>query len=113
MLTLSSGGAQVTKKLLSVTGACIRDYSMITAGDKVMVGLSGGKDSLTLLALLLALQRKSPVKFEIGVCTVDPSASERGRGVSLQCLPPRFHRCTAFFFLYTLLPFQISWRNRP
>eukprot|EP01051_Picozoa_sp_SAG22_P022795 SAG22_NODE_5610_length_985_cov_1.212190_1_plen_50_part_00 len=42
---------KVTKKLLSLTGAAIRDYSMIQEGDRVLVGLSGGKDSLTLLAL--------------------------------------------------------------
>ena len=38
----------------------------------MLVGLSGGKDSLTLLNLLLALQKKAPIKFHIGVCTVDP-----------------------------------------
>jgi len=45
---------------------------MITDGDRILVGLSGGKDSLTMLQMLLALQRKAPIKFDIGVCTVDP-----------------------------------------
>jgi tRNA 2-thiocytidine biosynthesis protein TtcA len=63
---------KITKKLLKLTGSAISDYSMIRDGDRILVGLSGGKDSLTLLNLLLALQKKAPVKFHLGVCTVDP-----------------------------------------
>ena len=62
----------VEKKLLKLTGTAIKDYGMITDGDRILVGLSGGKDSLTMLQMLLALQRKAPIKFDIGVCTVDP-----------------------------------------
>lgn len=45
---------------------------MIEPGDKLLLGLSGGKDSLTLLHVLLDLQRRSPVKFELACATVDP-----------------------------------------
>ena len=45
---------------------------MIREGDRVLIGLSGGKDSLTLLHLLRAIQKKSRVKFEIAAATVDP-----------------------------------------
>ena len=59
--------------------ACIRKadqtYNLINHGDKISVGLSGGKDSLTMLHCLLQLQRKSPKKFEIACVTVDPQTT--------------------------------------
>ncbi|RYG39905.1 tRNA 2-thiocytidine biosynthesis protein TtcA, partial [archaeon] len=48
------------------------DFSMLRDGDRLLIGLSGGKDSLSLLILMLMLQEKSPVRIEIGACTVDP-----------------------------------------
>ena len=63
---------KVEKKLMKLTGTAIKDYGMIREGDRILVGLSGGKDSLTLLQMLLALKRKAPIKFDVGVCTVDP-----------------------------------------
>lgn len=50
-------------------------YDMIKEGDKVMLGLSGGKDSLTMLHCLLQLQRRSPIKFELACVTVDPQTT--------------------------------------
>lgn len=67
---------KVLKKLLHKIGKAIKDYEMIEDGDRILVGLSGGKDSLTLLYILQHLQRIAPVKFEIGACTVDPSHPE-------------------------------------
>ncbi len=60
------------KSLLRAAGRAIADYRMIRAGDRVLLGLSGGKDSLSLLQVLLHLQRHAPVRFELGVVTVDP-----------------------------------------
>jgi tRNA 2-thiocytidine biosynthesis protein TtcA len=60
------------KSLLRHVGRAIADYDMIRSGDRILLGLSGGKDSLTLLHILLHLQRYSPVRYELGVITVDP-----------------------------------------
>jgi tRNA 2-thiocytidine biosynthesis protein TtcA len=49
---------------------------MLSEGDRVLVGLSGGKDSLTMLVLLLELQRRAPFKFSVAACTVEPGAAE-------------------------------------
>lgn len=58
--------------LLRPVGRAIADYGMIRPGDRLLLGVSGGKDSLSLLHLLLHLQRHAPVRFEIAAATVDP-----------------------------------------
>lgn len=60
------------KSLLRKVGRAIADYDMIRDGDRILLGVSGGKDSLTLLQILVHLQRYAPVKFDLGVVTVDP-----------------------------------------
>ena len=50
---------------------CAEDYNMICADDKIAVGVSGGKDSLSLLYLLAALRRYYPVPYELQAVTID------------------------------------------
>ena len=60
------------KNLLRPVGQAIRDFDMIREGDRVLVAVSGGKDSLSLLHILLHLQRHAPLRFELAAMTVDP-----------------------------------------
>lgn len=59
------------QKMMGLVRRCIEDYNMIEAGDRVAVGVSGGKDSLTLLVVLAALREYYPVKFDLAALSVD------------------------------------------
>jgi tRNA(Ile)-lysidine synthase TilS/MesJ len=60
------------KSLLRQVGRAIGDYGMIRNDDRILLGVSGGKDSLSLLHILSHLRRYAPVRFDLGVLTVDP-----------------------------------------
>ena len=69
--TLSRSAAKLQTRLRNQLGRAVCDYSMLKHGDRVMVCVSGGKDSFAMLDLLLALQRNAPIQFQIHAVNLD------------------------------------------
>ena len=88
------------QQLLSYTRKAIDDYSMIDENDKIAVGISGGKDSLSLLYALHGLQRFYPKQFTLEAITVD-----LGLGMDLT---PIKELCANLNVSYTIVPTEIS-----
>ena len=64
--------APLFKSITRLVGKAIGDFGLIEDGDRILVALSGGKDSWTLLLALRELQRKAPISYQIGAVTVHP-----------------------------------------
>ena len=90
------------KRLLSYTRRAIDDYSMIEEGDKIAVGVSAGKDSLTLLCAMAYLRRFYPKKFELIAITID-MGFEGGMDFT-----PIKDLCEKLDVPYHIIPTQIS-----
>ncbi|KAA0441933.1 MAG: tRNA 2-thiocytidine biosynthesis protein TtcA [Candidatus Thioglobus sp.] len=63
---------KIPKMLLKPVGKAIADFKMIKTGDKVLLAVSGGKDSLSLFHILRHFHKHAPIEFELGVITIDP-----------------------------------------
>lgn len=89
------------QRLLSLTRQAIDDYGLIQPGDKIAVGISGGKDSLTLLYALQGLQKFYPNKFDLCAITVD-------LGFGNFNLSPVKSLCEELSVEYTVVPTEIG-----
>src|SRR3954467_4742603 len=64
-------GSKLERRIVGKIGAAVADFGLIAEGDRIMVCVSGGKDSYALLDALLLLARKSPVRYELVAVNVD------------------------------------------
>ena len=71
LIQYSQSFLKLRKKLIGLTGKAIMHFNMIEDGDRVMVCISGGKDSYTMLTMLLALKKKAPINFDIIAINLD------------------------------------------
>lgn len=86
---------KLKKRLRRLVGAAIADYGMIEDGDKVMVCLSGGKDSFTLLDILLSLKLNAPINFDIVAVNLD----QKQPGFPEHVLPQYLTECGVPFHI--------------
>lgn len=91
-------------QILSYTRRCIEDYDMIQAGDRVAVGVSGGKDSLTLLVALSRLSAFYPKPFTVEAFTLDMGHVDGGEGIDFSGVAAL---CRELGVPYTILPSEI------
>ena len=92
------------QKVLSYVRRCVEDYDMIHAGDRIAVGVSGGKDSLMLLAALAKLREFYPVPFSVEAFTLDMGHADGRKGADFS---PVARLCQALDVPFTLLPSEI------
>ena len=92
-------------KILSLARRCVEDYGMIQPGDRVAVGVSGGKDSLVLLTALARLREFYPIPFTVEAFTLDMGAAEGRPGMDFS---PVEAYCRALGVPYTILKSEIQ-----
>ncbi len=66
------GLPKLEERLRRRVGVCVTEYELLQDGDRILVGLSGGKDSWACLDLLNSLRKRAPIKFEVHGATIDP-----------------------------------------
>lgn len=91
-------------KILSLVRRCVEDYDMIQDGDRIAVGVSGGKDSLVLLAALAKLREFYPVPFTVEAVTLDMGHAEGRLGMDFA---PVARFCRELDVPYTILDSEI------
>jgi tRNA 2-thiocytidine biosynthesis protein TtcA len=100
---------KLEKRLLRLAGQAIADYNMVEAGDKVMVCISGGKDSYGLLDVLLKLKSRAPIDFDIVAVNLD----QKQPGFPAHVLPEYLTRLGVPFRIETQDTYSIVTRVIP
>ena len=100
---------KLAKRLRRDVGRAIMDYSMIGEGDRVMVCLSGGKDSYTMLDMLMQLQAKAPVRFELHAVNLD----QKQPGFPEHVLPEYLKKVGVPFTILEQDTYSVVKRNIP
>ena len=93
------------EKILSLVRRCVEDYDMIQAGDRIAVGVSGGKDSLVTLAALQKLSTFYPKSFTVEAVTLDMGAADGREGMDFA---PVAAYCERIGVPFTLISSEIS-----
>jgi hypothetical protein len=107
LTSLPPAPPKLQRALTRGMGLGMQQFGMIKDGDRVLVGLSGGKDSMSMLVLLLGLQARAPVRFELGAVTVDPQypGAQSVRSLRVIVAEHPYSAASRFSWLRRLRPF--------
>ncbi|TMH73095.1 MAG: tRNA 2-thiocytidine(32) synthetase TtcA [Betaproteobacteria bacterium] len=108
-LRLAREGHKLEKRLLRITGQALADYAMIADGDRVMVCLSGGKDSHGLLDLLMTIRGRARIRFDLIAVNLD----QKQPGFPADVLPDYLGRLGVPFHIETQDTYSVVRRLIP